>query len=141
MRPTLPLHPTRAPSGYREIQHSNPATGASGLSQEEEMDHSVGTENDPSLLTPGKQGVFPKVAAYLLLASLSTGQVIPPALSFHCMLLIPRSKQRSGEGEGVNPTCSDHNCKRTTISVEPAGDISVAGFSQVHRGSHHTAGL
>lgn len=105
------------------------------------MDHPVGTENDPSLLTQGKLGVFPKVAAYLLLARFSAGDDIPPALPFHSMLLRPGSKWRPGKGEGVNPQCSDHTCMRAAISVKPTGHTGMAGFSQVHHGGHHTAGL
>lgn len=104
------------------------------------MDHPVGLKMTHPCLPRGSWGVFPKVAAYLPLAKFSAGEVIPPALPFHSMLLSPGSKRRPEEGEGVNPMCFDHTCTRAAISVEPAGHISMVGFSQVHHGSHHTAG-
>lgn len=57
-----------------------------------EMDHPGRIENDPLLLTQGKAGVIPKIAAYLLLDKFSSGDAIPPALPFCSMLLRPGSK-------------------------------------------------
>lgn len=73
-------------------------------------------------------GIFPKVAAYLLLAKFSTSDVIPPALPLYSMLLSLRSRQRPGEGKGVRPMCSDHISVGAAISVKPAGHVGIAGF-------------